>query len=217
MNNQSKSSAIQSHLEIKDIKDDVIILKNGGMRAVLMTTSLNFALKSSEEQDAVIYRYQEFLNSLDFSIQIVAISRKFNIDPYIQSLKATESQQENELLKIQTAEYIDFIKGLTEINDIMTESFYLAIPYSPPVSEKIGFLSNILKFNKNQQEKEKNFPEMKNSLWQRAEFIVTGLSGMGIRAVPLNTNELIELFYKLYNPSAKEGPKIKPDSQLITK
>ena len=214
MNNRSKSSAIQNHLEIKDIKDDVVILKNGGLRAVLMTTSLNFALKSNEEQDAVIYRYQEFLNSLDFSAQIVAISRRFNIEPYIQSLKEIGSQQENELLKIQTVEYIDFVRGLTEMNDIMTESFYLAVPYSPVISEKIGFLNKLLKFNQNQQKKEdNNFPEMKNSLWQRAEFVVTGLSGIGIKAVPLNTNELIELFYKLYNPNAKEGPKIKQGSQ----
>jgi len=214
MNNRSKSSAIQNHLEIKDIKDDVVILKNGGLRAVLMTTSLNFALKSNEEQDAIIYRYQEFLNSLDFSAQIVAISRRFNIEPYIQSLKEIGSQQENELLKIQTVEYIDFVRGLTEMNDIMTESFYLAVPYSPVISEKIGFLNKLLKFNQNQQKKEdNNFPEMKNSLWQRAEFVVTGLSGIGIKAVPLNTNELIELFYKLYNPNAKEGPKIKQGSQ----
>ncbi len=207
MTNQNTAS-IQKHLEIKDIKDDVVLLKSGALRAILMTTSLNFALKSAEEQEAIIYRYQEFLNSLDFPVQILVVSRKFNINPYLQSLEEKTSQQENELLRIQSVEYVDFVKGLTELNNIMTDSFYLAIPYAQPITKKFGFIDKI--FGKKQQpkEKEESFQELKNNLWQRVEFITTGLSGVGIKAVPLSTNELIELFYKLYNPNTKEGPEL---------
>ena len=216
MSNQVKATSIKKHIQIKNIKDDVVILKNRGLRAVLMTTSLNFSLKSTDEQDAIVHRYQEFLNSLDFSAQIVSVSRKFNIDPYIQSLKEKRDKQENELLRIQTSEYIDFVKGLTEMNNIMTESFYLVIPYSPPVIRKKVILDQlILVFKKESAEdKEETFQELKNNLWQRVEFVATSLRGIGIKSVPLNTKELVELFYKLYNPNAKEGPELEKASQL---
>lgn len=214
MNANPKASAIQKHLEISDIKDDVVVLKSGGLRAILMTTSLNFALKSADEQDAIIYRYQEFLNSLDFSVQILTVSRKFNIDPYVQSLQEKENQQENELLKIQTAEYVDFIKGLTEMNNIMATSFFVVVPYSPPIVRRLGFLDKIIRQKEKPAEREESFQELKNNLWQRIEFVATGLRGLGVKAVPLNSDELIELFYKLYNPDAKEGPEIGKASEL---
>jgi len=216
MVNKIKSTSIKKHFQIKEIKNDVVVLKNKGLRSILITTSLNFSLKSVEEQDAVIYRYQEFLNSLDFSIQILAVSRKFNINPYIQSLTERKNKQENELLRIQTAEYIDFIKGLTEMNNIMTESFYLVIPYSPSIIRKKGIIGQVTGIFKKESEesKEESFQELKNDLWQRVEFVATGLRGIGIKSVPLNTNELIELFYKLYNPNAKEGPEIEKANQL---
>ena len=121
------AASIQKHLEINEIKDDVVILKNKGLRAILMGTSINFALKSTDEQDAVIYQYQNFLNSLDFPLQIMAASRKFDIEPYILSMKEKQAKQENELLRIQTTEYIDFVKGLTQMTNIMTQSFYIII------------------------------------------------------------------------------------------
>jgi hypothetical protein len=211
---QLKAASIQKHLEIKEIKDDAIILKNGGLRAILMTTSLNFALKSTEEQDAIVYRYQEFLNSLDFPVQIMIASRKFDIDPYIQTLQQKQIRQENELLRIQTAEYIDFVKGLTEMTNIMTESFYLVIPYSPPIVKKIGFLNRLLSKEKPVEIQKREFQELKTNLWQRVEFVITGLRGMGIKAVPLTSEEIIELFYKLYNPSAKEEPELQKAKDL---
>jgi len=214
MTKKIQATSIQKHLEIREIKDDVLILKSSGLRAILMTTSLNFSLKSSEEQNATILRYQEFLNSLDFTVQIIAVSRKFNIGPYIESLEKNRGQQKNELLKIQTSEYIDFIKGLTEINNIMTESFYLIIPYTQSTIKKANFITRIFKGKGDQQTKEESFQELKNNLWQRVEFVATGLHSIGIKAVPLNTNELIELFYKLYNPGAKEGPELEKANQL---
>ena len=215
MPQQQKSASIQQHLSIKEIKDDVIILKSGGLRAILMTSSLNFALKSTEEQDAAIYRYQSLLNSLDFPIQIVAASRKFDITPYIEMLEQKQTQQENELLKIQTSEYIDFIKELTEMTNVMTESFYLIIPYSPSITKKGGFFSKFFGGGKKQPAaQEEQFQELKNNLWQRMEFVVSGLQGIGLKAVPLKTEEIVELFYKLYNPSAKEEPELQKAKEL---
>ena len=206
------AASIQKHLEIKEIKDDALVLKSGGLRAILMCSSVNFALKSTEEQDALIYKYQEFLNGLDFPVQIMVASRKFNIYPYIQMLHFKEKEQENELLRVQTAEYIDFIKGLTEMANIMTESFYLVVPFNPsPI--KIGFFDKLFSREKSEA-KEQAFQELKTQLWQRVEFAISGLKGMGIRAIPLNTEEMIELFYKLYNPSAKEDLELKKAKEM---
>ena len=206
------AASIQKHLEIKEIKDDALVLKSGGLRAILMCSSVNFALKSTEEQDALIYKYQEFLNGLDFPVQIMVASRKFNIYPYIQMLQFKEKEQENELLRVQTAEYIDFIKGLTEMANIMTESFYLVVPFNPsPI--KIGFFDKLFSREKSEA-KEQAFQELKTQLWQRVEFAISGLKGMGIRAIPLNTEEMIELFYKLYNPSAKEDLELKKAKEM---
>lgn len=211
---KTNSASIQKHIQIQEIKDDVIILKNKGIRAILMATSLNFALKSTEEQDAIIYKYQEFLNSIDFPVQIMVASRKFDIDPYIQSLREKQAGQENELLKIHALEYIDFIKGLTEVTNIMTESFYIVIPYSPSVTENIGILKGLFNTRKKAETKELEFKELKNNLWQRVEFVSTGLRGMGIKSAPLNTEELVELFYKLYNPNAKEEPELQKAKEM---
>lgn len=214
MISQNKAASIQKHIQIKEIKEDVIILKNKGLRAILMATSLNFDLKSTEEQDALIYKYQDFLNSIDFPIQIMIASRKFDIDPYIQALKEKQIDQENELLKIQALEYTDFIKGLTEMTNIMTESFYVVIPYSPFTIQSMGIFKKFFKTNKKNKTKEMEFNELKNNLWQRVEFVATGLRAMGIKTATLNTEELVELFYKLYNPNAKESPELQKAKEL---
>jgi len=206
---------IQKHIDIKDIKDDVVILKSGELRAILMASSLNFALKSTEEQDAICFRYQEFLNSLDFPVQIMISSRKFIIDPYIEMLEKKIEEQSNELLRIQTTEYIEFVKQLTETTNIMTESFYVVIPLTPPIlTKKSTWIDKIFRKNKKKEIKKERFEQLKTQLWQRVEFVQNGLQNFGIRAVPLNTQELIELFYKLYNPSAKEEPELEKAKQM---
>lgn len=212
-----KGTSVQQHLPIKDIQDSVVLLKRGGLRAVLLASSVNFALKSIEEQDAIVYKYQSFLNSLDFPVQIMIASRKFNIEPYIQTLRGLEAKQDNELLKIQTMEYISFVQGLTEMTNIMTESFYIVVPYSPIVLPgKTGFFKKIFgkKKETNNEIKEADFQKHKTQLWQRVEFVMSGLGGAGIKTAPLNTEELVELFYKLYNPSAKETPELEKAKDL---
>lgn len=197
----------QQFLALDTIREDVAVLKDGGLRVVLMCSSLNFALKSADEQDAIIYQYQNFLNSLDFPVQFVVHSRRLNISPYLDSLLERHREEENELLKVQIAEYAEFIKTFTEATNIMSKTFYAVVPFTPPVYGQQGIISNLLGtlgLVKEKKDKSASFEEYKNQLWQRAETVVAGLQSFGVRAVPLNTEELIELFYGLYNPTEFE-------------
>lgn len=191
----------QNFLQISQIKDDVVILKNGGLRAILMCSSVNFALLSSAEQDALIYRFQSFLNSVDFPIQIVVNSRQINLDKYLMNLSELLSKQQNELLKIQTKSYIEFVKSLIQLSNIISKYFYVIVPFEP-VSIKKGFsLFGASRYKPIYTQSE--FEEHKNQLWQRLKHIKIGLESMMVKAEPLNTAELIELFYNLYNPDDK--------------
>lgn len=192
------------YVEIKTIKDGVVVLKDGALRAVLLVSSVNFDLKSSDEQVAIIGAYQNFLNSLDFPIQIVVSSRKLNIAPYTDLLKEKAREQRNELLKIQILEYREFIQNLTEITNIMSKYFYLVVPFAPVENEGEGMLGRISKAvhpAQNISEHEELFETYKNQLWQRVDHVAAGLGGTGLHFTTLNTDELIELFYGMYNPS----------------
>lgn len=198
---------------LESIKDGMIVLKGGIVRAVLAVSSVNFALKSQEEQDAIIYRFQQLLNALDFSLQIVIHSRKLNIDPYLGQIKERERLQENEFLRVQISEYHDFVQSLVEHSNIMTKSFYVVVPFSAgEETRKKGvksiFHKKMLSFS------EERLAQLKTQLWQRVEFIAVNLHAMGMRAVPLNTQELIELFYRLYNPERKEKTGLAAVDQL---
>lgn len=218
VNKTSKST--QGFVPLKEIRDGIVILKSGGLRLVLMASSLNFALKSEDEQTAIISQYQNFLNSLDFPIQIFVQSRNIDINPYLASLDKAERAQTNELLKLQTKEYMEFIKNLVATTDIVSKTFFVVIPYAPSFklaeSKGLAGLLSGLAGKKSQQKKikemDKKFAEHKLQLQQRADTVAQGLSGIGIRLVPLNTEELIELFYGLFNPGELEKTTI-PASQ----
>lgn len=209
-----KTESAQKILQIEEARDGVLILKDGGLRAVLMASSLNFALKSTDEQIAIILQYQNFLNSLDFPVQFFIQSRKLNIEPYIDSLKEAEKKQTNELLKIQITEYIEFVRTFVRAANIVTKNFYIVIPFSPQVlvSTKEGIMGTIAGLMGKGGARIKTMPkekfeEYKVQLWQRADTVAQGLVRAGVRAVPLNTEELIELFYGLYNPGELEKGK----------
>ncbi len=175
-------------------------MKDGAIRAILMVSSLNFALKSEDEQTAIILQYQNFLNSLDFTVQIFIESRKLNISPYINLLEDAEKEQTNELLKIQTLEYMEFIKNFVKTTNIVSKNFYIVVPYSQTILPQSIFGRKKTESDK----KDERFEEIKTQLHQRVGLVQGGLSSIGIRAVPLNTEELIELFYKLFNPGELE-------------
>ena len=218
MNDQTKQKAsILRKIPIADIKDNVVLMKDTSLRGVLMTNSLNFSLKSTEEQDAITYRYQDFLNSLDFPLQILIVTRKFDVSDYLEILEKKRNEQDNELLKIQVSEYIDFIKGLTQLVNIMSTYFYLIVPFSTSEESKkkggggiSGTISGLFKGigKKDTQKKTQSYDELRTGLWQRMEYISSGLSGIGLKTVSLNNEELLELYYRMYNPEAKEKPKM---------
>ncbi len=201
------SVSAQQFLALDTIREDVVVLKDGGLRVVLMCSSLNFALKSADEQDAIIYQYQNFLNSLDFPVQFTTHSRRLNIAPYLDSLLERHREEENDLLKIQIAEYAEFIKTFTEATNIMSKTFYTVVPFTPPIYGQKGIMAglfNTFGLAKDKKDSAASFEEYKNQLWQRVETIMAGLQSFGVRAMPLNTEELIELFYGLYNPTEFE-------------
>lgn len=195
----------QQFLEIKQIREGMIILKNKAMRGILMVSSLNFALKSEDEQNAILYQFQSFLNALDFSCQIVIQSRRLNITGYLEKLKELEENQKNKLLKMQTREYREFIKQLVEERLILTKKFFIVIPYT--LLESAGLDTSekgLLKKAKIPTLTEKTFQRCKTQLWQRMEYIALGLRRCGLQAVPLTTPEIVELFWSLHHPKEAE-------------
>ena len=201
----------QQLIEISDVKDGVLVLKNGGLRRVLMVAGINFDLKSEEEQNLLLYSFQNFLNSLNFSIQCLIHSRKLNIDEYLLKLKERESQETSELLKNQISEYQEFVKTLVSQNAIMQKSFFVVVPYDPIQLKQaaMGASSKILGiFGRKQTSKSKEFDHQYalnlEQLNQRTNQVMSGLQPIGLTSVPLNTEEIIEFFYNLYNPETTE-------------
>lgn len=205
------TSATQDFVPIKEVRDGVVILKDGGMRSILLCSSINFALKAENEKASVLLQFQDFLNSLDFSIEIVAQSRKLDIRPYIALLEEREGDQDNELMKIQVREYIDFIKNFTENTNIMTKNFFVVVPYSPSIfatGKLSGIASRLGMGTKKEQlaTKKSSFEENRSQLEERLSVVEQGLVRTGIRVARLGTEEVIELFYKAFNPGETEKP-----------
>jgi len=193
-----------NYVDIKSIEDGVVVMKNGTLRAVILVSSINFDLKSSVEQESIIGSYQNFLNSLDFPVQIVVSSRKLNISPYLSLLSTAEKAQRNELLRIQTTEYISFVKNLADVTNIMSKFFYVVVPFSPVENANVGVLSKISSIINPRaaiQERSDLLETYKNQLWQRVDHVAAALEGTGLNFTALTTDELIELYYNAYNPS----------------
>jgi hypothetical protein len=205
------SQTTQSFVPIQEIRDGIVILKDGGMRQVVLATSLNFALKSADEQSAILLQFQNFLNSLDFSVQIFIQSKKLDIRPYLALLEDRYKEQTTELMKIQVREYIEFIKTFVESTNIMSKSFFIVVPYDPPiVSSGKNPLGGIFpKKGESDAEKgaaEDKFQEYRTQLEQRAAVVEQGLVRCGIRTAELGTEEIVELSYKIFNPGETEKP-----------
>ncbi len=206
------SKTTQEFIPIKEIRDGIVILKDGGMRAIILASSLNFALKSADEQNAIISQFQNFLNSLDFSVQIFVQSKRLDIRPYIALLEQRYRDQPSDLMKIQTREYIGFIKNFIDNSNIMTKSFFIVIPFSPSVvnTNKSPIESIFGKGNQTKSEiaedKTKQFEEYRTQLDQRIAVVEQGLVRCGIRLIQLGTEEIVELYYRLFNPGDTEKP-----------
>lgn len=217
---ETKSIPTQDLIDISSIEDDIIVLKSGGIRQILIVSGVNFDLKSEEEQNLILHSYQNFLNSLDFSLQCVVHSRKLNIESYLRTLDELAEKEKNELLKNQAAEYQAFVREFVEQNAIMIKTFFAVVPYERVVlPTKKGMLAFLpwpgRPFGKKQEKPDQPKAEARTQtneelahdirqLRQRTEQVTAGLQSIGLRAVPLNREELIELFYNLYNPEAVE-------------
>ena len=211
------AASTQRYLDIAEIRDDIVVLKDGSVRAVLLVSSVNFALKGEDEQNAIIQGYVSFLNSLSFPLQIVIQSRNLNIDGYLAKLSNLEKQQSNELLRMQIADYRGFLKDLLSLGQIMTKKFYAVVPYSGSTHAKKTFwqrttevFSPALTITLSQ----KNFSKYREELYKRVDFVRGGLSSIGLAVAPLDTQSLIELFYNTYNPEVAEFQKMTDVSQL---
>jgi hypothetical protein len=202
-----RSKATQDFVPISEVRDGIVVLKDGGMRGIVLASSLNFSLKSDEERNAIIFQFQDFLNSLDFSVQISVQSRRLDIRPYISLLEERYKQEEGiDLMKIQTSEYIQFIKKFAESTNIMTKSFFVVVSYDPAIvnlsTSKFGLFGS----KSAAEQKQASFDENRTQLEQRISVVEQGLSRCGVRVVRLGTEEVVEMFYKIFNPGDTEKP-----------
>ncbi len=192
-----------NYLDISEIRDDMVILKDGTVRGVLMVSSINFALKSADEQEAIIQAYMTFLNSLEFNIQIVIQSRRMNIDAYLNSLKDYQKITENDLLRQQINDYRDFVSQLVDMGEIMQKHFYLVVPYDPLSDKKKNFWARSMEvFSPSAAAKlnKKQLIDRIEHLGRRVSTMQGMLNSMGVSSVQLDTQGLIELYYNVYNP-----------------
>ena len=203
----ASTQATQSFVPVKEIRNGVIILKDGGYRGVLMCSSVNFGLKSADEQRAIISGFQTFLNTLDFSIQILINSRRMDIRPYLALLEGKMAEQKTELLRIQLHEYVEFIRSFADQSNIMTKTFYIVVPYAGSASANVAKAMSIFGGKKaTPEDRVVSFEEARTQLEQRLALVAGGLSGTGVRAAPLGTEEVIELLYRAFNPGELENP-----------
>jgi hypothetical protein len=202
----STGTPSQNFVPIKEIRDGVLILKDGGIRSILLASSVNLALKSEEEQRATIAQFQAFFNSLDFSIQIVVQSRKHDIRPYLMTLEEKLKVQKEELLRVQTREYIEFIRTFTEKVNIMKKHFFVVIPFAQTMAQSATKKSGQQTVAEKSEER---FEETRSQLEQRIALVASGLNQVGVKTKQLGTQEIIELFHGTFNPGdAQKAMKI---------
>ncbi|MGE4554700.1 MAG: hypothetical protein AB7D02_00995 [Candidatus Paceibacterota bacterium] len=217
----------QSLISVKEIRKGVIILKNGSLRSILQVSGINTDLKSIEELNAILSGWRALLNNLDFSMQVIAHSRRVNIEPYLNVLEEKIKNEPNDLLKLQGEDYYNFIKGLVSENKIMTKKFYLVIPYDPVKIEVKNIFSDILKsfkeifqirlatFSSETFLTEEEFQQYYQQLLIRQGIVISALNRIGLKAQPLNTKEVISLLFNLYNPETFEKEIISTPQSLI--
>lgn len=209
----------QDIVGIKAIEDGVVVLTNGALRKVVLVDSINFDLKSDDEQKIITYAYQNLLNSLDFSLQINIHSRKRNIEEYLEELTKRRDAETNELLRIQLEEYIEFVRSFVEENPIMAKGFSVVVPYNPVTipkpTQKAFSLPKFLKRGRREEPANADSidPAHLDELNRRVEEVVTNLRQIGLRAVPLENQELVELYYNFFNPTAVERRSEPPPQQ----
>ena len=200
-------------VEVADIQDNAVLLTNGSLRVVIEVSAVNFELRSEDEQIGILQNFQSFLNSIDFPLQMVVNSRQLNMDEYLKSVDAVIESTENELMKIQATEYAKFVKELLTLSNIMSKKFYVVLPFyiyeTPTKSGLMQSFKSILnpggvvkKIDSTQLE------TYRTQLMQRADLVTDGLIGLGLKTKLLEREELVNMFYGLYNPG--DQSKVQP-------
>jgi hypothetical protein len=203
----TQAQATQKFVPVKEVRNGIVVLRDGGYRGILMCSSVNFGLKSVDEQRAIIGGFQNFLNTLDFSVQILVNSRKMDIRPYLALLESKVEGQKTELLRIQLHEYIEFVRSFADQANIMTKTFYIIVPYAGTSSAQVARAVGLFSGKKpDQNAQTASFDEARAQLEQRLALVSGGLANAGIRAAPLGTEEVIELLYRSFNPGELENP-----------
>jgi hypothetical protein len=211
----------QNTLLISEIKDGVVVMRDGSMRGVILGSAINYDLMSPQEQEAVEYAYQGFLNSLHFPVQIVIKSQKLDVGGYLEKLQGLRNEQSNDLLGTLMDDYIANIKALVEEVNIMDKQFYVVVPYFPPLFEekKINLIEGLKAAFQPPPVitvQEEDFRKFKQELSQRMALAASGMSQMGIRAISLGTQELVDLYYGWYNPDVAANQKLIDTAQIGT-
>lgn len=211
------SSSTQQFIDIAGIKDGIIIMKNGGYRLIFSVSAVNFSLKSEEEQNSLIFQYQSFLNSLHFPVEIVMRSKKLDLNPYIKKLETIKNTQTNELIRLQTEDYMDFVTELINLANIMKKTFYVVVSYDPTTIKAPSIVDKLLKKEggpTNIKISDIEFNRYKDELMERANSVANGLAGMGLHCTSLNTEQVIELFYMIYNPEIADKERLENSMEL---
>lgn len=204
-----KPNSTQKHLNIAQIRDSIVVMKDGTFRAVLVVSAVNFALKSQKEQDSIIYQFQGFINGLNSPVQILIQSRQLDLNSYLNGLAERAKNQTNELLQFQMVDYIDFVTRLITLANIMEKRFYVVLPHDTVKQGSSGLLDILLGGRKTTPHyTQQQFSKYQSELTERVNVMVSGLAGMGLRAVQLNTQELVEFYYSIYNPEESTEEKL---------
>jgi hypothetical protein len=221
---KTNANSTQNTLQIAEIRDGIVIMNDGSFRSVVMVKSINFDLMSQQEQEAVEYSYQGFLNSLYFPVQIFLRSQRVDLQPYIEKLDKIRTEHDNMLLALLMEDYITYIDQLSQQTNIMDKKFYVVVPYFPVVdvqkalTQSKNFLSGIGSiFNSKEQHvtvNEADLEKAKTELRNRVQSVLSGLMQCGVQGLPLDTQELIELYYDTYNPDTATRQQLKNFNDL---
>lgn len=220
--NRKKNSLVstQRYLEIAEIHNDTVLLKNGGLRAIIEIEAVNFNLKSETEQQGIIAGYGAFVNTLGFPLQIYIRSTRTNIDDYLEEIRALGEKNVNPLLKEQTIDYVAFMQKLLDVADIMQKKFYVVIPIDRAVRKKTSLENfftwlNIDDTLGSAAQRRREFSVFYKQLNERVELVEAGLSNIGLHTKRMTTRDLLSLFYQIYNPQTSQRQKIPTDLDAL--
>jgi len=218
---QSNPNSTQNTLLIAEVRDGIVIMNDGTFRAVIMCKSINFDLMSPQEREAVEFSYQGFLNSLYFPIQVYVRSQKIDLRPYLERMDKIRTEQDNMLLALLMEDYIGFLSAVSQQTNIMDKKFYVVISYPDPdediknaLKQSTGFFTGMVDMFSNKSTPhividENRLEEAKTELKNRVQAVMQGLLECGVQSIPLDTQELIELYYDVYNPDTATRQQLK--------